>query len=69
MEHLTVKYMQMVKHILRYIKGTMDYGLVYVKGCEEDIIIRYTDSDLARDITDIRFKTGVTFYLNENLVT
>lgn len=47
----------------------MDYGLVYVKGCEEDIIIRYTDSDLARDITDIRFKTGVTFYLNENLVT
>ncbi|KAL7616045.1 uncharacterized mitochondrial protein AtMg00810-like [Lactuca sativa] len=30
MDHPTIKHMQVIKHILRYIKGTTDYGLAYV---------------------------------------
>ena len=29
MEHLTSEHMLALKRVLRYIKGTLDYGLVY----------------------------------------
>ncbi|KAI3510533.1 hypothetical protein L1887_17599 [Cichorium endivia] len=69
MERPTVKHLQAVKHILRYIKGTVDYGLVYTRGSDEKDVTRYTDSDLARDVNDRRSTSGMAFYLNENLVT
>ena len=32
MERPTIKHLQEVKHILRYIKGTINYGLMYTRG-------------------------------------
>ncbi|GJT95008.1 putative RNA-directed DNA polymerase, partial [Tanacetum coccineum] len=69
MEKPTVKHMQAVKRILRYIKGTIDYGLVYTKYHKGDLITGYSDSNHARDVEDRRSTGGNVFYLKENLVT
>ena len=63
-EHPTVKHIKVEKRILTYIKGTMDYGLVYVKVWEKDIVIGYNESDLAREIFDRRSTTWIAFHLN-----
>lgn len=69
MKKLTSVHLKAVKHILKYVKGTLDYGLIYYKAEEEIVITGYTYSDFARDINDSRSTTGVAFYINENLVT
>nr|GFC84945.1 hypothetical protein [Tanacetum cinerariifolium] len=69
MEKPTVNHMQAVKRILRYIKGTVDYGLVYTKYRKGDVITGYSDSNHARDVEDRRTTGGMVFYLKENLVT
>lgn len=69
MERPTIQHLKAVKHILRYVKGNVDYGLVYARGSGEDIVVVYTDSDYARDVNDRRSTSGMAFYLNESLVT
>lgn len=69
MEKPTIKHLQAVKGILRYVKGTLSYGLVYSKGREKVTISGYTDSDLAKDVNDRRSTGGIAFYVNGNLVT
>lgn len=67
MEMPTTKHLQVVKGILRYVKGTLDYGLIYFRGKSEVVISGYSDSDLAMDFNERR--SGITFYVNGNLVT
>ncbi|XP_042756658.2 retrovirus-related Pol polyprotein from transposon TNT 1-94 [Lactuca sativa] len=69
MEKPTIKHLQAVKGILRYVKGTLSHGLVYSKEEEKVNISGYTDSDLAKDINDRRSTGGMAFYVNGNLVT
>lgn len=52
MERPTVMYWNAVKRILRYLKGTLDYGLVYSKGGRNNILSGYSDSDLAGQVDD-----------------
>ena len=54
---------------MRYLKGTIDLGLVYVQGGGIGEIVRYTDSDLRADLVERRSTGGMAFYLNENLIT
>lgn len=68
MERPTVQHMKAVKHILRYVKGTTGYGLVYGKGNRESVIIGYTNNNLARYMNDRRIMSRMVFDLNENLV-
>ena len=68
MERPTMKHLQVVKGILRYIKGTLDYGLVYTKGEKKITITGYSDSDMGNDEVDRRSTCGMAFYLNDNLV-
>ncbi|XP_020271007.1 uncharacterized protein LOC109846196 [Asparagus officinalis] len=69
MEKPTVVHSQAVKHILRYVKGTVSYGLVYRwSRCNEELV-GFTDSDLAGDVDDRRSTGGMTFYLGDSLVT
>ncbi|KAL8110531.1 hypothetical protein AgCh_026309 [Apium graveolens] len=56
------------KRILRYIKGTLEYGLVYMKNSRNNILSGYSDSDLAGHVDDRRSTGGMAFYLNESLV-
>ena len=39
------------KHVLRYLKGTIDYGLQYVADCEFRLV-GYTNSDCVGSVTD-----------------
>lgn len=68
MEKPTVMHHKVVKQILRYLKGTIHFGLVYARGrCEE--LAGYTDSDLAGDLDDRRSTGGMVFYINGSPVS
>ena len=45
------------KHVLRYLRGTIGYGLRYVLGCEVRLQ-RYTDSDWVGSAMDIKSTLG-----------
>ena len=49
-----------LKQILRYLKGTVNLGLVYTQGGKEEEIVGYTDSDLASDLVRRRSTTGMS---------
>lgn len=44
MKHPTGMHPNAVKHILRYIKGTLNFGLVYSSGNRNNILTGYSDS-------------------------
>lgn len=56
------------KHVLRYIKGNLDLGLVYTpqKVCD---LVGYCDSDWAHDKIDRKSVTGYTFTMSGAAVT
>lgn len=68
MERPTLMHFKAVKQILKYLKGTIDCGLVYAAGNGDMQITGYTDSDLAGDVDDRRSTGGMAFYINGSLV-
>lgn len=69
MERPTKLHMNAAKRVLRYIKGTLGYGLTYVKGRGNYLLSGFSDSDLARNLDDRRSTGGMAFYLDESLIT
>ncbi|KAG6467872.1 hypothetical protein ZIOFF_072436 [Zingiber officinale] len=69
MERPTIMHHRVVKQILRYLKGTIYFGLVYIKGPQEIGIFGYSDSDLAGDLDGRKSTSGMNFYFNESLVS
>jgi len=69
MEKPTAKYLAAVKQILRYLKGTLNYGLVYTQEGKQELLVGYTDSDVGGDVVGRRSTGGMAFYLNDSLVT
>ena len=54
-----------VKWVLRYIKGTIDVGLVFEKySIGEQERVKYVDYDYAGDLDKHRFITGYVFTLS-----
>ena len=49
-----------VKRILRYVAGTIHYGLHYRRKTKEARLIGYSDSDLAGDIDTRKSTTGTS---------
>jgi hypothetical protein len=59
-----------VKRIVRYIAGTINYGVRFRKGGNLDLaLLGYTDSDHSGDLVHRRSTCGVVFFLGNNLVT
>lgn len=56
-----------VKRIMRYLKGTLEYGIWYKRG-EESELIAYTDSDYAGDIDDCKSTLGYVFLMSGGAV-
>lgn len=69
MERPTALHMSAVKRILRYVKGTLEYGLVYTRGKGNYLLAGYSDSDLGGDVEDRKNTGGMAFYLDESLIT
>ncbi len=57
----TTVHWQAAKGVLRYVAGTLDYGLTFGKG---DGLIGYCDADYAGDLDTRRSTTGYVFILN-----
>ena len=57
-----VEHWTAVKHILKYLKRTMDYMLVYSSGSLKTL--GYTDSDFQGDIDSSKSTSGYVFTLN-----
>jgi hypothetical protein len=56
-----------VKHILRYVAGTCEWGLFYARGDGEEPVLRgFSDSDLAGDIDGRKSTTGLIFFLDNS---
>jgi transposase InsO family protein len=54
-----------VKHVLRYIKGSVNQKLLYTKSKDQLKLEGFSDSDWASDSSDRRSTTGYYFRLNE----
>jgi hypothetical protein len=68
MESPTTTHFKAAKRILRYVKGTIDFGLLYPSS-NEFKLVGYSDSDWGGDVDDRKSTTGFVFYLGSSAFT
>ncbi|GKV53076.1 hypothetical protein SLEP1_g59622 [Rubroshorea leprosula] len=68
MEAPTSTHMKMAKRVLRYIKGTIDYGLTYSFSTNFKLY-GYSDNDWGGDVDDQKSTTGFLFFLGDTAFT
>ena len=61
-------HMMAIKRIMRYLKGTEEYGLWYKFGGNLDLKV-FTDADWAGNINDRKSTSGGAFFLGKRLVS
>jgi hypothetical protein len=69
LERPTEEHFQAVKKILRYIVGTLQYGLRYGWRTGTTGLVGYCDSDLTGNIDTRKSTTGDLFFLGKSLVS
>ena len=69
MEAPTEEHRTAVKHILRYIAGTLHLGSKYGRGDGEPELIGYSDSDLGGDVDTRKSTSGTLFLLEGGVIT
>jgi hypothetical protein len=57
-----------MKHILRYLQGTLDYGLLLRRSSSSDLIV-YTDADWAGGPDTCRSTSGYAVFLGDDMVS
>lgn len=69
-ERPTILHLNATKRVLRYVKGTLDYGSKYTRGSDNLLLTGFSDTDYAMSsCIDKRSMSGMAFYLNESLIT
>ncbi|XP_062088456.1 uncharacterized mitochondrial protein AtMg00810-like [Humulus lupulus] len=68
MQNPLQSHFKVVKKILRYLKGTLDYGL-HLSRCSQLPLTGFCDMDWASDPDDRRSTTGFCIFLGANLVS
>ncbi|KAI5344794.1 hypothetical protein L3X38_012671 [Prunus dulcis] len=68
MKRQTEMHLNAAKRILRYVKGTIEYGVFY-KSQEDSAFVDFTNSDYAGDIDDRKSTSGHVFMLNSGAIT
>jgi hypothetical protein len=64
-EKPTERHRNAIKKILRYVKSSLEVGLVYKKSMKDGLrLIAYSDSDFSTDKTDSKSTTGYVVTLN-----
>lgn len=61
-------HLQAAKRVLRYLKGTVNYGIHYRRG-EDGELIAFTDSDYAGDMDDRKSTSGYVFMMGSSAVS
>lgn len=61
------EHMMLAKRVLRYVKGTLDFGVFYGRSFEVELL-GFTDSDYARDMNDRKSTSGYVFLLNGSAI-
>ncbi|KAM1503388.1 hypothetical protein EV2_029093 [Malus domestica] len=61
-------HLHLVKRVMQYLKGTLDYGLQYTPSSNFQLNA-YSDSDWATDINTRRSITGYVVYLGSNSIS
>jgi hypothetical protein len=56
-----------VKHVFRYLKGTLDLGITY--GPDDQDLIGYSDADWAQSLVDRRSVSGYAFKLAGGIIS
>jgi hypothetical protein len=56
------------KHVMRYLKGTMDYGIIY-DGDHNFTLSGYTDADWAGSVADRKSTSGCCFTLGSTMIS
>ena len=57
-----------IKRVLRYIKGTVDYGLEFTQ--TDDFVLRgFTDADWAGCVDSRKSTSGYTFFMGDSLIS
>ncbi|XP_044964339.1 secreted RxLR effector protein 161-like [Hordeum vulgare subsp. vulgare] len=71
MEAPTTKYWTAVENILRYIKGTTNFGCVYLREKKKEMLelLGYSDSDMSGDVDDRISTSDVVYFLGGNIVS
>jgi hypothetical protein len=69
MEHPTEEHLQAVKRILRYVAGTLNFGLCYKRRTGVARLVGYSDSDLVGDIDTRESTNGTLFFLGNCLIS
>ena len=57
-----------VKRILRYLNGTLNFGIAYSK-VDSPMLIGYSDADWAGDVTDRKSTSGYCFKFNNGIIS
>ncbi|KAM0989066.1 hypothetical protein FF1_013044 [Malus domestica] len=68
MENPTTTHLKTVKRILRYLKGTVNFGLFY-SSSDNYKLVGYSDSDWAGDSEDRKSTTGFVFFMGDTAFT
>lgn len=68
MEAPTTTHFKAAKRILRYIKGTTNFGLHYYSSNNYNIV-GYSDSDWSGDLDDRKSTTGFVFFMGDTAFT
>lgn len=69
MEAPTAEHEAAVKRILRYIAGTIDYGIIYQRSETPATLVGFFDADMAGDVDTRKSTSGVMFFLGSNPVS
>ena len=67
MSRPTELHMKVAKRALRYLKGSINYGIFYKRGGAEELMA-FTDSDYAGDVEDRRSTSGHVFLMGAGAV-
>ncbi|WVZ63126.1 hypothetical protein U9M48_012785, partial [Paspalum notatum var. saurae] len=69
MEWPTEEHLQAVKKLLRYVAGTLNYGLRYEQRPRTAEIVGYSDADHGGDIDNRKSTSGTFFFLGNCLIS
>ncbi|MCI19204.1 copia-type polyprotein, partial [Trifolium medium] len=68
MERPTEMHLAAAKRILRYLKSTMNLGILYKRG-ESEVLQGWTDSDYAGDLDDRKSTSGYIFKFGSSAIS